>query len=123
MTPPLYVFDQGQLVSDAAGLRVEWQLAWADFMEGAIWLLIIAMIEIIVRLQERGVSSGPALRTARSLNAVLYAALWCIAAYWAFRGHWLFAWDEALWILGFMAIGMNLSEWRKEIDDADAEKA
>jgi hypothetical protein len=32
-------------------------------------------------------------------------------------GHWIFAWDEALWILGFMAIGMNLSEWRKEIDE------
>lgn len=28
----------------------------------------------------------------------------------------MFAWDEALWILGFMAIDMNLSDWRKEID-------
>jgi hypothetical protein len=46
---------------------------------------------------------------------VLYGILWCLAAYWAYRGHWIFAWDEALWILGFMAIGMNLSDWQEEI--------
>ncbi len=120
VTPPLFIFDQEQLVSDAAGMRIEWQLAWADFMEVMIWLLILAMIEVMVRLQEQGVTGGRALRSARSLNVVLYAALWFIAAYWAFRGHWMFAWDEALWILGFMAIGMNLSEWREEIEGVDA---
>jgi hypothetical protein len=27
----------------------------------------------------------------------------------------MFAWDESMWIAGFFAIEMNLSEWRKEI--------
>jgi hypothetical protein len=45
----------------------------------------------------------------------LYGVLWSIAAYWAYRGHWIFAWDETLWILGFMAISANLSQWRKQL--------
>lgn len=113
---PLYQFNQGQLITDAAGLRVEWELAWADFLEVLLWVVILLFIELMVRLQEKGVTSGPLLQTARISKAVLYALLWGIAAYWAYRGHWMFAWDEALWILGFIAIGMNLSEWRDEIE-------
>jgi hypothetical protein len=112
-----YQFAQGQMITDGAGLQIEWELAWIDLIEVVVWLLILAMIEVMVRLQERGVTSGPVLRFARVFNACLYTVLWGAAAYWAWRGHWMFAWDEALWILGFMAIGMNLSAWREEIDE------
>jgi hypothetical protein len=115
-TPPLILFDQEQLVTDEAGLRIEWELAWADFVEVVVWLLILAMIEVSVRLQDRGITAGPVFRLSRFTTPALYGILWLIAAYWAYRGHWVFAWDEALWILGFMAIGMNLSEWRDEIE-------
>jgi len=112
-----FQFAQGQLITDSAGLRVEWELAWVDLIEVVVWLLILAMIEVMVRLQDRGVTGGSVLRFARVFNACLYTVLWGAAAYWAWRGHWMFAWDESLWILGFMAIGMNLSEWRDEIDE------
>jgi hypothetical protein len=118
---PLYNFDQKQLITDADGLRVEWELAWADFLEVLLWVIILIFIELMVRLQEKGISSGPLLKTARISKAVLYGFLWLIAAYWAYGGHWVFAWDESLWILGFIAIGMNLSEWRDEIKDDAAE--
>jgi hypothetical protein len=114
---PLYNFDQKQLITDADGLRVEWELAWADFLEVLLWVIILIFIELMVRLQEKGISSGPLLKTARISKAVLYGFLWLIAAYWAYGGHWVFAWDESLWILGFIAIGMNLSEWRDEIKE------
>jgi hypothetical protein len=114
---PLYNFDQQQLITDADGLRVEWELAWADFLEVLLWIVILIFIELMVRLQEKGVTSGPLLKTARISKAVLYGFLWLIAAYWAYGGHWVFAWDESLWILGFIAIGMNLSEWRDEIEE------
>jgi hypothetical protein len=114
---PLYRFDQGQLVTDADGLRVEWELAWADFLEVLLWVVILFFIEVMVRLQEKGVTGGLLLQTARIGKAVLYGFLWLIAAYWAYRGHWVFAWDESLWILGFIAIGMNLSEWRNELQE------
>lgn len=113
-----YQFAQGQAVTDRAGMRVEWELAWIDLVEVVTWLLIMLMIELMVRLQDRRVTTGAVLGFARALTACLYTVLWAAAAYWAWRGHWMFAWDEALWILGFMAIGMNLSEWRDEIEDA-----
>ena len=30
-----------------------------------------------------------------------------------------FAWDEALWIIGFCAIEMNIDDWKKEIEEAE----
>lgn len=111
-----YTFDKNQLISDRAGLVDEWGLALADFVEILVWLLILALIELIVRLQERGITRGRALEVAKTLNGVLYGVLWVIAGYWAWLGQWVFAWDESLWILGFMAIGMNLSEWREDIE-------
>ena len=115
-----YQFAQGQALSDRAGMPIEWQLAWIDLGEVVVWLFIMLMIEVMVRLQDRGVTGGSVLRFARGFNALLYLFLWGAAAYWAWRGHWMFAWDEALWILGFMAIGMNLSQWRDEIDEEAA---
>ena len=110
-----YIFSQGQVISDAAGMKIELELAWVDLVEVVVWLFILFLIELRIRLQDRGISSGRLLYFATTTKGVLYGILWCLAAYWAYRGHWIFAWDEALWILGFMAIGMNLSDWRKEI--------
>ena len=110
-----YIFSQGQVISDAAGMTIELELAWVDLVEVVVWLFILFFIELRIRLQDRGISSSRLLSFATTTKGVLYGILWCLAAYWAYRGHWIFAWDEALWILGFMAIGMNLSDWRKEI--------
>ena len=43
---------------------------------------------------------------------LLYGFLWFTTAYWAYHWHYLFAWDETLWILGFAAIEMNVVDWR-----------
>tara|TARA_B100001121_G_C18583624_1_gene570968 strand:+ start:185 stop:1045 length:861 start_codon:yes stop_codon:yes gene_type:complete len=110
-----YIFSQGQVISDAAGMTIELELAWIDLVEVVVWLFILFFIELRIRLQDRGISSGRLLSFATTTKGFLYGILWCLAAYWAYRGHWIFAWDEALWILGFMVIGMNLSDWRKEI--------
>jgi len=110
-----YIFSQGQVISDAAGMTIELELAWVDLVEVVVWLFILFFIELRIRLQDRGISSSRLLSFATTTKGLLYGILWCLAAYWAYRGHWVFAWDEALWILGFMAIGMNLADWRKEI--------
>ena len=31
----------------------------------------------------------------------------------------MFAWDEFVWIAGFVAIEMNIVEWRNEINETD----
>jgi len=90
-----------------------------DLVEAITWLIILLCIEVIVRLQDRGTTRGLAIRSASGIKFVLYLLLWGVAAYWIYRGHYMYAWDEALWILGFFAIEMNISDWKKEIRSAD----
>jgi hypothetical protein len=102
-------------------MKVELELAWADAIEVVLWLFIMLFIELRIKLQDRGVSNSSLLSFATHIKLIFYGALWIIAGYWAYRDHWIFAWDEALWILGFMAIGMNLSDWQKELKEAEAD--
>ena len=47
-------------------------------------------------------------------------SLWGAAAYWIYRGHYRYAYDEALWILGFFAIERNISDWKSDIRSGEA---
>jgi hypothetical protein len=111
----LYWIEQNAVVSSAEGLDLERNLAWVDLAEAVIWLVIILAIEIVVRLQNRDITEGTLITAAKRLQFLLYAALICIAVYWATLSHWLYCWDELVWIGGFAAIDMNLNDWRKEI--------
>ncbi len=113
----LFWTEEGAVVSDAEGLALETRLAWIDLFEASVWLLIVFLIEFIVWLQERGITSGPLLRSANYASTALYLMLLSMAAYWGWLSHWLYVWDELLWIGGFAAIEMNMSEWRDEIDE------
>jgi hypothetical protein len=91
------------------------RLAWVDLVEATVWLLIVFLIEFMVRLQNRGISSGPLIRMGNVAKPALYGILVLIAAYWGVLEHWLYAWDEFIWIAGFIAIEMNVVEWRDEL--------
>lgn len=106
---------EGAAVTDASGLQLERNLAWVDLVEAVTWILILLAIEIVVRLQGHGISGGPLITTANAAQMFLYAILLAAAAYWGTLSHWLYVWDELLWIGGFAAIEMNLSEWREEL--------
>jgi len=105
------------VVTDMEGLSLERDLALADLAEAVLWLLAILAIEVVVRLQGHGVSGGKIISTANALKVIIYASLIGLGVYWATLSHWLYLWDELLWIGGFAAIEMNLSEWRDEIDE------
>jgi len=103
-------------VTDNAGLEVERQLAWFDLQDAITWLLVILSIELAVWLQERDITGGH-LMLLSHLAKVFYGLLIFHAAYWAWMGHWLYTWDQLLWIGGFWAIEYNMKEWRDEIDE------
>jgi len=103
------------VVTDARGLAIEKQLGWVDLIEAVVWLLIVLTIEIEVRLQNHGIASGPLMRAADATKVLLYGILFLAAGYWAFRGLWVYVWDEIIWIGGFAVIEMNVSEWRDEL--------
>jgi hypothetical protein len=114
-----FYIEPSLVVTDTDGLAVERHLAWVDFLEAAIWLGILFTIELMVRLQDRNITSGPTIKFIYKSKFILYLLLWGAAGYWIYKGHLMFAWDEFLWISGFFAIEMNVSDWRKEIDEAD----
>ncbi len=117
-----YIDPENLIVVDEAGLVIEKQLAWIDFFEVVIWLLILASIEIIVWLQDRGTTTGLLIRSLNFAKFILYSLLWVAIIYWIYRGHWMFAWDEFVWIAGFIAIEMNVADWRDEINEVDQTK-
>jgi hypothetical protein len=110
--PPTYF-----IVQDAAAMVIEKQLAWADMIEAVAWVLIILIIEVIIRIQDKNISAGKALVVLLRLKTLLFIVLWTVASYWGFREHYLFVWDEFMWIAGFYVIDMNLTKWREEIDN------
>ena len=108
------------IVEDAAGLAIEKELAWIDMFEAIIWLLILLSIEVAVWLQDRNIGQGIVFKGLGIAKLCLYSLLWAAAGYWIYRGHYMFAWDEFVWIAGFVAIEMNIVQWRDEINDAEA---
>ena len=115
--------EPGLVVSDAEGLALEQRLALVDWLEVVVWLLILATIEIMVRLQDRGITRGRFVTAIESSKLFLYTGLWAMAAWWAYLGHYYYAWDETLWIVGFFAIEANMNEWKKEIEAEEAREA
>lgn len=108
------------VVTNSEGLVIEKQLIWIDLFEAIVWMLILFTIELTVRLQDRGIAKGAWINYLTYSKMALYGLLWAVAAYWIYRGHYMYAWDEFVWIAGFSAIEMNMAQWRSEINSADA---
>lgn len=111
-------FNQHASIVDATGLGHYQLLAWADFINGLVWILIVVILEIEVRLQERDRLSAAAVRVFGAIKVLLYLALLLMAAYWGIDGDFVDFWDAFLWLVAFFFIEMNVIEWR-----ADEEKA
>jgi len=116
----LFQMGTGLVITDSTGLAQEKLLAVIDVEDAATWLGVVLVIESLVLLQERGMSEGPLITTCRLLNIAFYNVRIMNAAIWAWMGRYVYAWDELLWNPGFAAIGMNLSAWRDDLDEAAA---
>ena len=112
---PDFFFVDNAAVTDRAGLDIERRSAWFDLQDAVTWLLVMFTIEIGIWLQERGITGGPVMLVTQ-FGKALYGVLFLDAAYWAWMGHWLYTWDQVLWIFGFWAIELNLKDWRDSIE-------
>lgn len=90
------------------------RLAWADVINSAAWLLVVALLEIDVQLQEQGRLRGRLLRASNLAKYALYAVLFAAAVYWGVAGEFIDFWDAFLWLLAFAFIELNIFEWRRE---------
>lgn len=101
-------------VVDLPGLLEIQRLAWVDVINAGTWILIVIVLEIDVRLQERNQLEGMALAISTVLKIAFYSILFLCAVYWGFKGDFVDFWDAFLWLLAFFFIEMNVVEWRHE---------
>ncbi len=116
-----YMLDPS-VITDSDGLALEKKHVWVDFQDAVVWLLVIWAIELAVWLQNRDITGGVLMVVSHAAK-LAYAVLFANAAFWAWTGHWVWGWDQFLWIAGFWAIEKNLSEWREEIREEHPEAA
>jgi hypothetical protein len=107
-------FPDMRAVVDSQGLADIRMLAWVDVINAGVWLLVVLVLEIDVRLQERNRFEGAALTISNRLKAVLYFVLFLAAVYWGVKGDFVDFWDAFLWLVAFFFIELNVVEWRKE---------
>ncbi len=107
-------FDTMPAAVDAAGYRDLLALAWVDVINAGVWLLVVLVLEIDVRLQERNLYEGLALRISTVVKFVLYSTLLLAAIYWGVKGDFVDFWDAFLWLVAFVFIELNVFEWRQE---------
>jgi hypothetical protein len=103
-----------QAVVDLEGQKDIIGLAWVDVINSAVWLLVVIVLEIDVRVQERQRYEGAILYASNGIKFVLYALLFCAAIYWGINGDFVDFWDAFLWLVAFVFIELNVFEWHKE---------
>ena len=69
-------------IVDSAGSTAIVRLAWVDVINAIVWLLVVIVLEIDVRLQERNRYEGVALIASQAMKLVLYSTLLLAAVYW-----------------------------------------
>ncbi len=120
---PYFQYADLPALVDGQGLVEIQRLAWVDAINSIVWILIVVILEIDVRLQERNKLVGLVYRISYSAKIVLYAILFAAAVYWGIKGDFVDFWDAFLWLLAFFFIEMNVVEWREEELEEQAAKA
>ena len=108
------------VITDSDGFRLERKLVYVAMNDVVMWLLVVWAIELAVWLQNRNIAGGRLMLVTHAAK-VFYSVLFLHAGFWVYIGHWIYAWDQFLWIAGFWAIEKNLSEWRDEIREEELE--
>ena len=101
-------------VVDQAGYRNTMGLAWVDVVNSAVWLLVVMVLEIDVRLQERNMLVGRILKFSNGSKYVLYSILVIALVFWTIEGGLVDSWDSFLWLVAFVFIELNVFDWRQE---------
>jgi hypothetical protein len=86
------------------------RLAWVDVINSGVWLLVVALLEFDVRLQEKDLLAGAVRTFSNAAKYVLYSILLLAAVYWGVAGDFVDFWDAFLWLVAFFFIELNVVE-------------
>ncbi len=101
-------------VVDEPGLAGIKFLAMVDVINAGVWLIVVLVLEIDVRLQEKNRFEGLALYLSTVAKFILYSILALAVVAWMVTGDFVDWWDAFLWLVAFVFIELNVVEWRQE---------
>ena len=101
-----------QALVDSSGLADIRRLAWTDAINAGTWLAVILVLEIDVRLKDRGHLEAAVFRASAIARVALYSVLFLCAVYWGYKGDFVDFWDAFLWLVAFFFIEFRLTERR-----------
>lgn len=96
------------------GLGGAWSIAWSDVIEGILWIAVMAMIQLEIVLQLRQELSPILLRAFSLAKAACYLLVILVTVYYSVFGRAVDIYDSILWLLAFLFIELNLSEWTQK---------
>ena len=114
ITGVLFVNEQTRTLAEAGALTQATRLAWVDVVNAGTWLLILALLELDVRPDVKGLFPGWFATASRLAKYLFYTIIVGAAVYWGFFGTFLDFWDASLWIAAFVFIERNVFEWERE---------
>jgi hypothetical protein len=113
-------FDGVAAVVDQPGLAGIQFLAMVDVVNAGVWLLVVLVLEVDVRLQEKNRFEGIALYVSTAAKIILYSVLALAVVAWMVTGDFVDWWDAFLWLVAFVFIELNVVEWRQESQEEAA---
>ncbi|MDA1206917.1 MAG: hypothetical protein O2858_04510 [Proteobacteria bacterium] len=111
---PNYRVEPGVLTSEKGFAVAGWH-TWIDLQDAIAWIIVVLAIELSVRLKNLGITKGRFLMLAQ-VARLGYGVLVLDGVFWLVMGHYLYAFDQAVWIGGFWAIEHNLKMRRSTLD-------
>jgi hypothetical protein len=113
-------FDGVTAVVDTPGLGDIHFLAIVDVVNAGVWLLVVLLLEVDVRLQEKDRFEGVAFYLSTVAKFILYSLLALAVVAWMVTGDFVDWWDAFLWLVAFVFIELNVVEWRHETHEEAA---
>lgn len=111
--PPFMQIENKVSLIDARTLSWIQKVDFIDVVNAFFWLVVVALIEIEIRLQWSD-QFGSKLQRVQQVKFACYGVLWlCVFAWW-YGGYVLYGVDALVWIAGFWAIELNLTQWEEE---------
>jgi len=118
----LFQISGTEIIGTADAIRAARNLTIIDIINAADWLVIVALLEVEVYLQVKGLLTDRLLLSTKLTKGVLYTILFACAVYWGFLGDFLDFWDAFLWLVAFVFIELNIFQWHEEISEELAEE-
>ena len=107
-------FGSTSAIVDISGAKDIIRLGWVDVINSGVWILVVFIIELNIKLQEKNIQQNLSLKLSKFNQNFLYPILFINAFYWGLEGDFVDFWDAFLWLVAFIFIELNIIQWRDE---------